>query len=227
MSAVMFDSDFVSILMMPPPDKTEFDLTDPMQQQRFNERATEYLAVKQTAITESARNNILISGAVWFELQAFVFPDGTTLASRLAQHTKVLVEEIDVSVIDLAGELLRERRKIPTFCPRCLAVDGAKPCTVCGRLGSKLNKTTDALVVAHAAVLEKRKSVTTLYTLDGGPMELARGLPKRGYAVTVGHPPNPSGPLFATAPAPALAPASTPAVATLAPLSHPKSEGKP
>lgn len=197
MSAVMFDTDFISVLLMPPPDKSRFNLADPVQLQRYNDLATEHLAVKQTALAESTKSDILISGAVWFELQAFVFPDGTTLATRLAQHLKLVVEEIDVSAVDLAGELLRERRKLPSFCVRCLAVAVDKPCTHCGRLGSTLNKTTDALVVAHAAVLEKRKGVTTLYTLDGGPMVLAAGLTSRGYSLIVTAPPNPSGPLFA------------------------------
>lgn len=196
MSAVMFDTDFVSVLMMPPPQATDYDLEDPKQAANYHKLSTEYLGVRQTAAAEGARSNILISAAVWFELQAFAFPDGTTLASRLAGHMKVVVEEIDVSAIDLAGELVRELRAQPTFCMRCMAVDANKPCTKCGRLGSSLNKTTDALVVAHAAILEKRKSVTTLYTLDGGPLHLATGLPRRGYALNVTKPPNPSGPLF-------------------------------
>jgi hypothetical protein len=200
MSAVMFDTDFVSVLMMPPPRATDYDLNDQKQAANYHKLSTEHLAVRQTAVAESARSNILISVAVWYELQAFAFPDGTTLASRLAGNMKLVIEEIDVSTVNLAGELVRELRAHPTFCTRCMAVDANKPCTKCGRLGSSLNKTTDALVVAHAAILEKRKSVTTLYTLDGGPLHLATSLPKRGYALNVTRPPNPSGPLFTLPP---------------------------
>jgi hypothetical protein len=183
----MFDADFVSVLMMPPPQVANYDLNDPKQAANYHKLSAEHLAVKQTTAAEAARSNILISAVVWYELQAFAFPDGTTLASRLAGHVKILVEEIDVSAVNLAGELIRER---------CLAVDANKPCTKCGRLGSSLNKTTDALIVAHAAILTTRKSVTTLYTLDGGPLHLGTGLPKRGYTLNVTRPPSPSGPLF-------------------------------
>ena len=153
MSAVMFDTDFISVLMMPPPRTTDYDFNDQKQAANYNKLSTEYLAVRQTAATEGAQSHILISVAVWYELQAFAFSDGTTLASRLAGHMKLVVEEIDVSAIDLAGELIRELRAHPTFCTRCMAVDANKLCTKCGRLGSNLNKTTDALVVAHAAIL--------------------------------------------------------------------------
>jgi hypothetical protein len=196
MSAVMFDADFVSVLMMPPPPVANYDLNDPKQAANYHKLSAEYLAVKQTTAAEATRSNILISAVVWYELQAFAFPDGTTLASRLAGHMKILVEEIDVSAVNLAGELIRELRAHPTFCVRCLAVDANKPCTKCGRLGSSLNKTTDALIVAHAAILTTRKSVTTLYTLDGGPLHLGTGLPKKGYTLNVTRPPSPSGPLF-------------------------------
>lgn len=197
MSAVMFDTDFVSHVVGPPPPQTDRVHYD------------EWLAVQQVAKTAAASGDILLSAAVWFELQAVAFDDGNTLADRISAAMQVVIEEINAPVVDLAGRILRARRKLPKFCSRCLAVDADKPCTRCGRMGSRLNKTTDALIVAHAESIPR---VTTLYTLDGGPIELAKFL--KSSHLKVMNPPNPHGALWApgappTAPSPAMGSAPT------------------
>jgi predicted nucleic acid-binding protein len=153
----------------------------------------EWLAVQQIARSVSVSNDVLISAAVWFELQAFVFADGKSLAEKIASHmpAPVVIEQIDVRVVELGGVLLRKMRANPKLCLRCLSVDADKPCKKCGRLGSRLHKTTDALIVAHAELIER---VTTLYTLDDGPIDFSRGL--ASTHLTVMKPGNPHGVLF-------------------------------
>jgi hypothetical protein len=46
MNAVMFDTDFVSVLMMPSPQATDYDLDDPKQAANYNRLSAEYLAVR-------------------------------------------------------------------------------------------------------------------------------------------------------------------------------------
>ena len=196
--SVSFDTDFVATYIAPAPQVANYEMSTSVGQTLYLDHAETWQAVRQTVLIETSQTDVLISAAVWFELSAFAFPDGSTPATRLARAVKLVVEEIDLAVVDLAGDLLRSMRSIPGYCDRCLAVNVDKPCTRCGRLGSRLNKTTDALVVAHAAILEKRRGLTTHYTLDGGQVHLGTGLLSRGYNVNVTLPPNPSGPLFSS-----------------------------
>lgn len=180
MSAIMVDTDALSIAVLPqPPAGRPDDLSKWMAMQQVLNRG----------------DDVLISAIVWFELHRKVLPNGDTLADRIASKVHPTIEQVDLPVVELAAKLFRRQRGMVGYCDRCLSVAQDKPCTACNRLCSVNQKTNDLIIVAHAHHLPW---VHTLYSFDTG-VHAWGGTGALRVDLKVVPPPNPHGQLFAQA----------------------------
>lgn len=131
---------------------------------------------------------IRFSAVSWMEvLRTTRDSDYVTIASLL-RHIDIL--PVDTAIAARAAELIKIRGSSGSFCDGCLHIrKGVNACPKCSRNYSPKHALNDALILATA---EKTERVTTLYTFDGGLIELG----KHAEGCVVLRPGHPHGPLF-------------------------------
>jgi predicted nucleic acid-binding protein len=128
---------------------------------------------------------VRVSAITWIELCRVVEPE-----SLGPLREQILVEAVDAAIAEQAARILNKFRASEDVCRKCLSSTRSGRCA-CGRVVSRHQKVNDALILATA---EQLAQVDTLFTYDGGILEL-------GHYVEcdVRKPPSPHGELFETA----------------------------
>lgn len=114
--------------------------------------------------------DIYLSSISWLELHRYTRPMQRAALSKLRRKGwKVL--DVNREIAERGAELLNLRAQDRMVCPTCLSERRATGCKTCKRLVSRPQHFADALIVATA---ELSNEVSTLYSFDGGVLEMGR-----------------------------------------------------
>lgn len=174
----MFDTNILVYLISEEPDQGMY--IDP---DMFATEHRKWLDCRDLIAVEET---VLVSAVAWFELCNVPDNTGTTLDARLGRLSRhIIVEPLTIEAAERAAALgaFRERG----ICPKCLAHAETKNCDGCGREVGKALRLNDALIVAHAEVLDE---VTKLFTYDEQMITLGG---QTRPTLTVAKPPAASG----------------------------------